>query len=264
MLFETFLAQMIAQSAAPSPPPEVADAAESAPASCPEGMRLVEGTHYENIQRMCTDVRISHCWSFHPGLVAREPRATAVRVCMDEYEWPNKAGATPWVMLRFVEAEAKCASVGKRLCTEFEWEMACEGSGARPWPYGFRYQPLTCNTNKPYMGVSEAALLSLNEKVRNAETWRVWQGAPSGAFPACVSEYGVADLVGNVEEWVSTSRPEWPFRSSLKGGFWAKPWAGCRGTNDSHGPMFRFYEVGFRCCKDPGGAGVEGAGASGS
>ncbi|XYH93877.1 hypothetical protein ACMHYB_39410 [Sorangium sp. So ce1128] len=36
-----------------------------------------------------------------------------------------------------------------------------------------------------------------------------------------------------------------------KGGYWSKPWAGCRGTNDSHGPMFRFYEIGFRCCKDP-------------
>ena len=58
-------------------------------------------------------------------------------------------------------------------------------------------------------------------------------------------------MTGNGEEWVLTSCPEWANESSLKGGYWSKPWAGCRGTNDSHGPQFRFYEVGFRCCKDP-------------
>ena len=36
------------------------------------------------------------------------------------------------------------------------------------------------------------------------------------------------------------------------GGFWAKPWTGCRGTNDAHEPSFEFYETGFRCCADPG------------
>ncbi len=38
---------------------------------------------------------------------------------MDTYEWPNQEGTVPAVMDRFVDAEAKCASVGKRLCTEF-------------------------------------------------------------------------------------------------------------------------------------------------
>jgi formylglycine-generating enzyme required for sulfatase activity len=253
VLFETFLAQILAQATPASPPavqpPSFVPAEEVA--ACPDGMRLVEGVHYETVQRLCTSFRIGHCWAFVPGLMVAEPRATPVRVCMDQYEWPNRAGLTPSVMVRFVEAEQKCASVGKRLCSEFEWETACEGPDVRPWPYGFQYKPLTCNSDKPYMAVSEAALISRDKKVRNAETWRVWQGVPSGSFPACVSAYGVADLVGNVEEWVTTSRPEWAYPSSLKGGFWAKAWSGCRGTNDSHGPMFRFYEVGFRCCKDP-------------
>lgn len=214
-------------------------------------MRLVEGIHYEWIQRLCTDFRGGHCWSFVPGLVAREPRETLVRVCMDEYEWPNRAGAKPVVMVRFVEAEALCARAGKRLCSEFEWEMACEGPDARPWPYGFKNDPRACNASKPYKGVSEAKLNARDANVRNAEVDRLWQGEASGAFPACVSAYGVVDLVGNIEEWVTTSRPEWPYPSSLKGGYWSKPWAGCRGTNESHGPMFRFYEIGFRCCKDP-------------
>ena len=50
---------------------------------------------------------------------------------------------------------------------------------------------------------------------------------------------------------MTSSRPR-KFKAALMGGFWAKPWTGCRGTNDAHEPEnFRFYEVGFRCCKDP-------------
>jgi formylglycine-generating enzyme required for sulfatase activity len=247
VIFETFLAQLLAQGpslpAPPAPPP--------ASFTCPSGMLPVEGVHYENIQRLCTDLRGKNCFSFVPGFVASEPRATPVRMCIDRYEWPNREGEDPVVMVRFVEAQALCEKAGKRLCSEFEWEMACEGPNTNPWPYGFKNDPKACNTGKPYRGISEARLNSSKAEVRDAETKRLWQGAPSGSFPACVSSFGVVDLTGNVEEWVTTMRPEWPFISSLKGGFWSKPWAGCRGTNDSHGPLFRFYEVGFRCCKDP-------------
>jgi formylglycine-generating enzyme required for sulfatase activity len=250
VLFETLLAQILAQSAASGLPAPVSPPARPA-FTCPSGMLPVEGVHYENIQRLCTDLRGKNCFSFVPGLVAREPRETVVRTCMDQYEWPNRAGQDPTVMVRFVEAEALCARAGKRLCSEFEWEMACEGPETRPFPYGYRNDKNACNTGKPYKGISEKKLNSSSAEVRDAETRRLWQGAPSGSFPACVSSFGIADLTGNIEEWVTTKRPEWPHPSSLKGGFWSKPWAGCRGTNDSHGPMFRFYEVGFRCCKDP-------------
>ena len=49
---------------------------------------------------------------------------------------------------------------------------------------------------------------------------------------------------------MTTQRRLYP--GSLMGGFWAKPWTGCRGTNDAHEPTFTFYETGFRCCADPG------------
>ena len=216
-------------------------------------MRLVEGVHHEFIQRLCTSYHADHCFAFLPGLVASEPRETPIHACMDTYEWPNRAGVVPAVMDRFVDAEAKCASAGKRLCSEFEWEQACEGPETLPYPYGYKQIPGACNSDKVYRTVSEAKLASSNAGVWEAETKRAWQGEPAGAHPACVSAYGVYDLAGNAEEWVTTSRPEWPFRSGLKGGYWSKPWAGCRGTNERHGPQFRFYEVGFRCCKDPGG-----------
>jgi formylglycine-generating enzyme required for sulfatase activity len=248
VLFETLLAQLISPPAPPDAP-----APEPPAAVCPEGMKLVEGTHYEHVQRLCTSFRLGHCFAFLPGMLAQEPIETPVRTCMDEHEWPNQSGVTPVVMVRFVEAEKKCASVGKRLCTEFEWELACEGSETLPWPYGHAYDPNACNTAKEFVPYSEARLSSGERRVRDAEVWRVWQGEKSGARASCTSPFGVRDLVGNVEEWVTTSRAAWQYRSSLKGGFWAKPWAHCRGTNDSHGPMFRYYEIGFRCCKDPEG-----------
>jgi formylglycine-generating enzyme required for sulfatase activity len=226
-------------------------AAAAPKSACPADMVPVEGLHHEQVQRICDDYRASKCWSFLPGLVMLEPRRTPIRACMDRYEWPNKKGATPEVMVRFVEAEQRCTSVEKRLCSEFEWELACEGPRHLPWPYGWAQEPGACNSDKPYRAYSDKKISSSDAMVRAGEVKRLWQGAPSGSHPRCVSPFGAVDLVGNVEEWVSTSRPEWPFRSSLKGGYWSKAYSGCRGTNERHGPRFRYYEIGFRCCKDP-------------
>jgi formylglycine-generating enzyme required for sulfatase activity len=219
--------------------------------SCPTGMRLIDAIHYEYVQRICTDFHADHCFAFWRDFVGMEPRETPVHACMDEYEWPNQKGAEPTVMLNFLEAEAACGTVHKRLCTEFEWESACEAPDVRPFPYGFERKANVCNSDKTYRPVSEAKLASADVALRTREALRAWQGEGSGARPECVSPSGIYDMTGNVEEWVRTSRPEWAYPSSLKGGYWSKPWAGCRGTNDSHGPRFRFYEVGFRCCADP-------------
>ncbi len=248
MPFELLLAQLLGAEPAPIDPPP-----PPTTLTCPADMRLVEGLHHEFVQRLCLDWRSDHCFAFFPGVLASEPRATPIHACMDTYEWPNQEGSVPAVMDRFVDAEAKCIGAGKRLCTEFEWEQACEGPETLPYPYGNKQTRGACNSDKAYRSVSESRLASKDARVRQAETERAWQGEPAGAYPACVSAYGVHDLTGNVEEWVTTSRPEWPWRSGLKGGYWAKPWAGCRGTNERHGPQFRFYEVGFRCCKDPSG-----------
>ena len=221
------------------------------PMSCPADMRLVHGVHHEQLERICIDYRNGKCWGFFPELAFMEPRHTPIATCMDQYEWPNQKGKRPQVMMSFLEAEELCAAKGKRMCTEFEWELACEGPHHQPWPWGWERRGDVCNNDKAYKAFSIDKVSSGNRQVRDREVARIWQGAESGAYPNCVTHYGVMDMVGNVEEWVATSRVEWPHRSSLKGGYWSKHWAGCRGTNDSHAPPFRFYEIGFRCCKDP-------------
>lgn len=234
----------------PPMPAMVAQIASGAP-SCGEGMALVVGTHHEVAQRVCTDHRKTGCWSFFPGLVAWEGLETSVSVCMDEYEWPNKKGAIPEVMMTYVEAQASCKKLGKRMCTEFEWELACEGASTSPFPYGWSQEKSACINDKPYRPIDEKKITSNDPDVRRRETDRLFQAEPSGSRERCKSAAGIFDLVGNVEEWVTTSRVEWPHASSLKGGYWSKPWSGCRGTNESHAPNFRFYQIGFRCCADP-------------
>ncbi len=242
-----------AQTPSSSPPgaPLATSSALAAPFACPAGMKPIWGTHLEHLQRLCTDYRQGQCWRWFPDLHAGEGRSTPVAACMDELEWPNQRGTEPEVMVRFTEAESACRSVGKRLCTEFEWETACEGPEVLAFPYGNVHQPEACNNAKVYRPYSGRALESKDQSVREKEVRRLFQGEPTGSRPRGVSSFGIADLVGNAEEWVKTSRPEWPHPSSLKGGYWSKPWSGCRGTNDSHGPLFRFYETGFRCCAEP-------------
>jgi formylglycine-generating enzyme required for sulfatase activity len=217
---------------------------------CPADMALVEHDHSEFVDHVCTDQRGKHCFAYTPNVTTRRGATEHVRTCMDRYEAPNQRGARPLVMLSGNEAEAWCSSKGKRLCGESEWESACEGNDALPWVYGWKVDTAVCDSDKSWRAFDERALMSSDRDTRERESSRLWQGEPSGQRARCVSSDGVVDLTGNVEEWV-TSRPEHHFRLSLMGGFWAKPWTGCRGTNDAHSPDFRFYEVGFRCCRDP-------------
>jgi formylglycine-generating enzyme required for sulfatase activity len=168
---------------------------------------------------------------------------------MDAFEAPNVRGANPIVMATATEAEAWCGARGKRLCTEYEWESACEGDDLLPYSYGVAQDDAACNTAKPWRPFNAWLLVSGGEAARK-ETERLWQGEPSGSRSSCATRDGVYDLIGNAEEWIRSSRKR-KWNVALIGGHWAKPWSRCRDTNDAHEPFFRFYEVGFRCCQDP-------------
>ncbi len=221
---------------------------------CPPDMRLVAGTHYDESQHLCVnpepDKRDTHCFAYWEGITAEEGKATEIRVCMDQYEAPNKKGHKPYVMRSYNMAEKWCKERGKRTCTEQEWELACEGPEHRPLAYGWAVDKNICNSNKQWRAFDVKKLYSKDDDEVKEELEKLWQGSQSGAFPGCVSSFGIYDMMGNVEEWVKT-RPSRRFKGALMGGFWSKPWTGCRGTNDAHEPGFVFYETGFRCCSDP-------------
>lgn len=243
--------------------------ADSAPAqsldpgpdpACPNDMRLVVGTHYDEVQHLCVDpqkdTKDTHCFKYFDGLTAMEGATSEIRVCMDQYEAPNKRGAKPFVMKSYKTAKSYCEARHKRMCTEQEWELACEGPEFRPLAYGWAVDKKRCNSDKKWMPVDWDKFKTDDEDTRK-EAERLWQGTPSGRFESCVSTFGIYDMMGNVEEWVTTRKSR-RFPGALMGGFWAKPWTGCRGTNDAHEPGFVFYETGFRCCAVPGTLDADG------
>jgi len=216
--------------------------------ACPADMRMVQGIHDDEMERLCLREKNDRCWSYVPHAVTTDGPRRSMRFCMDPYEAPNERGARPFVMKDFHQSQQWCETRGKRLCSEQEFETACEGPQVEPYFYGWAVDTSVCNSNKPWKAFDGAKLNAGGADARK-EVERLWQGTASGAMPRCRTRDGIYDLLGNVEEWVTSRQGRrWP--GALMGGFWAKPWTGCRGTNDAHEPKFTFYEVGFRCCKD--------------
>jgi formylglycine-generating enzyme required for sulfatase activity len=172
--------------------------------------------------------------------------------CVDRYEYPNEAGKLPTVSVTWDEARDLCANEGKRLCAAEEWTLACEGPQMKPYPFGYTRDSTACNIDKPYILPDNAAYDST--RTRAEEVARVSQSEPSGSREHCVSDYGVHDMTGNVDEWVVNEHgtlqgPE--FQSGLKGGYWGPVRNRCRPTTTDHNHWHHGYQIGFRCCKDP-------------
>jgi formylglycine-generating enzyme len=175
--------------------------------------------------------------------------------CIDRFEAPNRRGAHPLVMQSANDANAWCSEHKKRLCTEDEWIAACEGEERRSYPYGSEHVDGRCTDDKPWRAVDEPLLAKWPAPEARAHARELYQASPSGSKRKCVSSAGARDMTGNVEEWVVRTRDhanDWPY--ILIGCYWSGCYGGgkptCHSTNNAHGPEFRFYETGFRCCKD--------------
>jgi hypothetical protein len=221
--------------------------------SCPNGMRFVAGMYCSHAVHKCLDFlseERDRCQKY----VADSPcigTQTPMQFCIDEFEYPNQPGAKPMVWVNYQQAVAFCASVNKRLCSGSEWELACEGPDHLPYATGYRRDPTRCNYDRPNISADHAALA--NPSLRNAEFDRIDQREPSGARPDCVSYYGVHDMTGNVDEWVTNEggfMHKAPYRSGLKGGYWGRVRNRCRPTTTDHNEWHSDYQVGFRCCTE--------------
>ncbi len=238
-----------------------ADADDSA---CPEGMQLIDGEYCTKVEHKC--LKQWHDKSNKKDVCEEfEPKSTCVgqkvkkRYCMDTYTWPNEKGARSEVMNKFHQAQVKCAAVGKRLCTESEWTLACEGPEMLPFPYGY-----TRDTNKCHGDVEWDAPDMKKVAARDpAELARLWKGVRNGSQPECVSPYGVADLPGNTDEVIqSESYNEAGFKGKYdsihSGGPWYKGVRNqCRPKIYTHDEGFYYYFLGFRCCAEPDGKPTE-------
>jgi formylglycine-generating enzyme required for sulfatase activity len=90
------------------------------------------------------------------------------------------AGVTPSAFITWFQAEQACANVGKRLLRNGEWQMAAAGTP----------DPGTDN------GTTDCNISATGTVVA------------TGSRSNCISNYGVFDMVGNLDEWVEDWVPQ--------------------------------------------------------
>lgn len=152
--------------------------------------------------------------------------------------------ALPASSVTWGESQAFCTWVGGRLPTEAEWERAARGDDSRQYPWGNTFDPWRCNTR---------------DGGPHAPT-------PAGAYPDCVSPYGVLDLAGSMWEWASDwyeetydakgpvenpTGPETGTRRAVRGGNWMSAASWVRGASRlGIDPTWPGPMLGFRCVQD--------------
>ncbi len=260
----------------PAPAPSLAPSASASPedggpTSCPSGMILVDGDYCTELELTCkkswyakwNDKTI--CEEFEQPSKCSGQRVHK-RFCIDTYEYPNKKGERPRVMFKFPEAQHLCAAEGKRVCTETEWTMACEGPEYKPYPYGYARDPKVCNGDRDYIepkvtghDEKDAPFMAFDSKdpaIAKPELERLWQGVESGSQPKCVSDYGVWDMPGNADELAGSETPEptSKFDNVTTGGPWLYGVRNqCRPKIYTHNEGFAYYYLSTRCCSETDG-----------
>lgn len=237
-----------------TPPAATVTATANAPpaaTACPTGMREVTGAYCADVEHLCLAgypgigspwqtypngaKGITYCEHYKVGHAVCLGAQKPMRFCVDTYEYPNRDGAMPQVLVSWLDAAKLCDQQGKRLCDEDEWTLACEGTDRLPYPYGWDRDATACNLEKKYKKDLEA----------------------SGSRPRCTSPFGVYDMTGNVDEWtrnvldVNPGIDHPPYVSIFKGGHMlGKVRNRCRPSTRQHGPGYSDKTAGFRCCAD--------------
>jgi sulfatase modifying factor 1 len=202
---------------------------------------------------------------------------SSAKVCIDVFEFPNRACELPFVWGSPSEAETMCRTEGKRLCSDKEWNVACAGDpeGKKKWAYAYgdKLDMTACHTREPKEVGPDGKTWVCN--VHDAQsTWQTCSTdtEPSGSFPRCRSRLGVFDQHGNVAEEMTRAEGDVIY-TQLKGSAWFYVDVGrepgkaawhperesypdtCNYDPRWHVEVLKEslhvnYHLGFRCCKD--------------
>jgi hypothetical protein len=133
------------------PPPFVQPEA-AAPPACPVEMVLVEGEYCTDVRQDCNrwlddqSLPFARCAEYSTKSRCVGKRVP-LRFCIDKREYTPPGQELPQNWASFEIASQACQSLGKRICTDSEWNFACEGEEMRPYPYGYERKPV-CNQDR--------------------------------------------------------------------------------------------------------------------
>lgn len=251
----------------PQPSPTPGHSIEEQPASnsckellCPLDMVEIEGDYCPVVEQRCLymvdadgkrmdappDPNNGRCGEF-ASPVKCTSKTVHKHYCIDRYELPNVEGQVPQDWMTWYDVGNSCANIGKRMCTRSEWTYAAEGPNMHPLPYGdgFHRDKTVCNfDNHSTVDVFKAT----NPKTPEAIVLHNML-LSSGSQNKCISDWGVHDMPGNIDEWVINETGK-PYVSGLMGGHVFGVRNASRPMTEAHGPDFSWYETGGRCCKD--------------
>ena len=137
---------------------------------------------------------------------------------------PNR----PVTLVCWYEAAAYCAWTGVRLSSGAEWERAAVGLEGRKYPWG-KEEPDESRAN-----------FDMN----------VGNPTPVGLYPAGATPEGVADMGGNVWEWVEEWYEGDKWRALRGGSFSNDMWLLRAAYRLRSAPGSRIDYIGFRCARD--------------
>lgn len=175
---------------------------------------------------------------------ASRPDATAILPGVVGRRACSKSGALPWVSVNHADAVAACAAAGKRLCSESEWQRACQGPAATAcgWSFATACTVANATTCNVYEFDSDDVAPGSQHRALKTESMAM-----------CLTDWvdagKIFDLTGNVREW---TQPRSAGRNPLRGGSFDTVLDGssCGFAFLSVDDTFQFTNSGFRCCKD--------------